>query len=70
MHAIEEGAKGFRGAEEVIKDGAVPAELLVPTRSSLADCVGQVLPERVEDIVGVEHVADEGFRAVGSQVNL
>ena len=67
MHALLKFPHGAFGAEEMRKDGAIPAEGLFPAMGALADRVFQMPPHRVQRVVRIADVAGQRVRAVGSQ---
>ncbi len=68
VHAFQEIALGFFGAEEARKNSAFHAECLVPARRALAHRVFQMRPHRKQRVVGITDVAGQRIGAVGAQV--
>lgn len=67
VHPFLKFAHGIFGAEEVRKNGAVPAECLFPSRTALADRIFQVPPHRVQGVIRIADVSAERIRTVGPQ---
>src|ERR1700691_4308968 len=69
MHPAQETAAPRIGLEEVVEQGALPAEGLGPAMRAFANGIFQVLPHGVQRFVGIEHITGQGERAVVAQVS-
>src|SRR5437763_943474 len=69
MHAVQEDFLGFLSAEKLIEDGAIGAKHLLPTWSTLANGILEMMPEPKQDVVGIKDVTGEGLLTGAAEIS-
>src|SRR5205814_3692178 len=69
MHAVQEDFLGFLSAEKLIEDGSIGAKHLLPTWSTLANGILEMMPEPKQDVVGIKDVTGEGLLTGAAEIS-
>ena len=70
MHPAEESPFRLFVAKEMIEQGSAAAESLLPAIGSFANRIGEIAPQRIEGMVGIDDIASQTIGAIGGEILL